>query len=110
MHLQPADDIRTPPTIAATEQTEAKHAAATRVGNGIDLIEFDSDHAGKEGLVRVVDDAAALHDVRFLFQETLSCPADVVRVRAVICVEDASVISGPGDVGEVVVEVVGLGG
>jgi len=80
------------------------------VCNGVDLIELDSDHAGKERLVGVVDDAAALHDVGFLFQETLSCPADVVRVRAVIGVEDAGVLSGPADVGEVVIEVVGLGG
>ena len=110
VHLQLADDIRTPPTIAATEETEAKHAAATRVCDGVDLIELDRDHAGEERLVCVVDDAAALHDVGLLFQETLGCPADVVRVRAVIGVEDAGVVSWSGDVGEVVVEVVGLGG
>ena len=67
VHLQLADDIRTPPTIAATEETEAKHAAATRVCNCIDLIELDCDHAGKERLVCVVDDAAALHNIRLLF-------------------------------------------
>lgn len=92
MHLQLADNICTPPAIATAEETEAKHAAATGVCDCIDLIEFDSDYAGKERLVRVVDNAATLHDIRLLFQETLSCPADVVRMRAVISVEDAGII------------------
>lgn len=92
VHLQLADDICTPPAIATAEETEAKHAAATGVCNCVDLIELDSDHAGKERLVRVVDDAATLHDIGLLFQETLSCPADILRVRAVIGVEDAGVI------------------
>ena len=110
MHLQLADDIGTPPTIAATEQTEAKHAAATGVCDSVDLIELDSDHAGQERLVRVVDDAATLHDIGLLFQETLGCPADIVRVRAVIGVEDAGVICRCVDIGEEVVEIVGFGG
>ena len=110
MHLQLADDIRAPPTIAATEETEAEHAAATRVCDGIDLVELDSDHAGKERLVCVVDDAAALHDIRLLFQKTLGRPADVVRVRTVIGVEDAGEVCWLGvvDVGEEVVEIVGF--
>jgi hypothetical protein len=109
MHLQLADNIRTPPAVAATEQTEAKHTAATWVCDGVDLIELDGDHAGEERLICVVDDAATLHDVGLLFQETLGCPADIVRVGTVIGVEDTGVVSWPGDVGEVVVEVVGFG-
>ena len=37
-------------------------------------------------------DAAALHDIGLLFQETFGCPADVVRMGIVIGVEDTSVI------------------
>ena len=78
--------------------------------NCVDLIELSSDHAGKERLVCVVNDAATLYDVRLLFQETLGCPADVVRVRAVVGVEDAAEVCGLSavDVGEEVIEVVGF--
>ena len=112
VHLQLADDIRTPPTVAATEETEAKHAAATWVCNRIDLIELDSDHAGKERLIRIVHDAATLHDIGLLFQETLGRPANIVRVGTVVVVEDAGEVCwlGVGDVGEEVVEVVGFRG
>jgi hypothetical protein len=109
VHLQIAYDIRTPPTIAATEEAELKHAATARVSDGIDLVELDGYHLGVERLVGVVDDTSALYDVWLFCEEALGCPADVVRVRAVICVEDAGEVRWFGVEGEEVVEVIGFG-
>lgn len=96
VHLQIADDICTPPAIAAAEEAEVEHAAAARMSDGVDLVEFDGDQSCEEGLVGIVDDAAALHDVCRFFEESLGCPANIVRVRAVVCVKDASVVCWHG--------------
>lgn len=45
VHLQVANDIRTPPAIAATEQAKPEQAATAWVGNGVDFVELNSDHA-----------------------------------------------------------------
>ena len=109
VHLQVADDICAPPAVAATEQAEAKHAATTWVGDGVNLVELDSDQAGEERLVGVVDDAATLHDVGLFFEEAFGCPADVVRMGTVIGIENTGEVCLVGDVGEEVVEVIGFG-
>lgn len=110
MHLQITDDICAPPAIAATEEPELKHTATTWMSNGIDLIELDSDESGEEGFVGIVDDAATLYDVRLFFEKALGCPANVVRVRTVVGVENASIVCRLGVDGEEVIEIIGLGG
>lgn len=112
VHLQVADDISTPPAVAAAEKSELEHAAATRMSDGIDLVEFDGDQASEERFVCVVHDATPLHDVHFFFllEETFGRPADIVRMRAVVSVEDAGVVCRLGSDGEEVVEVIGLRG
>jgi hypothetical protein len=109
MHLQLADDIRPPPAIATTEEAELKHPATARVSDGIDFVELDGYHLSVERFVGVVDDATSLNDVWLLCEEALGCPADVVRVRAVISVEDAGEVCWFSFEGEEVIEVVGFG-
>ena len=62
------------------------------MGDGVDLVELDGDQPREEGLVGVVYDATTLHNVRLFFEEAFGRPADVVRVRAVVCIEDAGVV------------------
>jgi hypothetical protein len=92
VHLEVADNIRAPPAIAAAEQSELEHPASAWVCNGVDLVKLDGDQPRKEGLVCVVYDTAALHDVRLFLEEAFGRPSDVVRVWAVVCVEDAGVV------------------
>lgn len=111
VHLQVADDISAPPAVTAAEEAELEHAAATRMSDGIDLVKLDGDQPSEERLVCVVHDATPLYDVYlfFLFEKSLSCPADVVWVRAVVCIEDSGVVCWLGVDGEKIVEIVGFG-
>jgi hypothetical protein len=109
VHLQLADHIRPPPAVAATEEAELKHPATARMSDGIDFVELNGYHLGVEGFVGVVDDATALHDVWLFGKEALGCPADVVRVRAVIGVEDAGEVCWFPFEGEEVIKVIGFG-
>ena len=92
VHLEVADDIRAPPAVAAAEQSKLEHPASAWVCNRVDLVKLNGNHARKEGFVGVVYDTAALHDVCLLLEEAFGRPADVVRMRAVVCVEDSSVV------------------
>jgi hypothetical protein len=109
IHLQIAYDFRTPPSITATEEAELKHAATARMSNGIDFVKLNGYHLGVEGLVGVVDDTSALYDVWLFCEEALGCPANVMGMRAVICVEDAGEVRWFGVEGEEVIEIVGFG-
>ena len=62
------------------------------MSNRVDLVKLDGNHAREEGLVGVVYDTAALHNVCLFLEEAFGRPADVVRMRAGVCVEDASVV------------------
>jgi hypothetical protein len=80
------------------------------VSYGIDLVKLDGDEAGEEGFVSVVNDATTLDNVGLFAKEPFGCPSDVVRMRAMIGVEDTREVRWVSVVGEEVVEIVGLRG
>lgn len=78
------------------------------MGNGIDLVELNGDHLGKDVLVRVVDHAASLNNIDCgVGDEALGGPARVVRVREMIAVKDGGDVCASIE-SEKEVEVVGL--
>lgn len=89
MHLEVVYHVRSPPTVAAAEEPELKHAAATWMGNSVDLVELDSDQPCEDRFVGIVHNAATLHNVWLIFEKALGCPANVMRVGTVVGIEDA---------------------
>jgi len=77
--------------------------------HSVDLVEFESNHAGEESFLGVVDDTSALDDIDSgIGNETLSSPASIVRVREMVAIEDSDNLSTSVQ-SEEEVEVIGLG-
>lgn len=98
-----------PVSIASAEQSESEHSTSTRVGDCVDSVKLNRNHFCVKAFVGVIYDAPTLDNIDGLIsQETLCRPTWIVRVRAVIAVENSNNVCIRFEAKEIV-EIVGLG-